>query len=445
MKSSLSTLIADLMDGVGDTLTTGTADSNSTATYVIDAARTESDDDWNNARIRIDTDAASAAPEGEERRITDFVAASDRIVVFPAFTAAVTTGDTYSIREIFSYAQYLKAINHSIRMAGEWWPEVRITYPVAMAKVSGTCTTGTARSIEDTAQAYTADEHIGREVIIYEGTGKGQSRRVIDNDTDTLTVLEWETTPDTTSKFVIRKTGAAHFVVCSDQKDYPLPGGCKHVYAAWIETINTEESGTATSSTTTTLVDSGQAWTADEHIGRYVVIYDGTGAGQTRLITDNDTTSVTVPTWSIAPSTDSKYKIKTATEFVSDVREQVVGWTRILDADPDIEGGFFRLPAQPTEGSWIRLLYAADPLELASSSDVTEVPEEYIMFKAKAWLWEKKVGRGGFGDAQFLMRWNDQQADKYAATHRRRMPIGTIWRWEDVETVHSYDSPFRPT
>jgi len=122
-----------------------------------------------------------------------------------------------------------------------------------------------------------------------------------------------------------------------------------------------------------------------------------------------------------------------------------VGWTRILDADPDIEGGFFRLPAQPTEGSWIRLLYAADPLELASSSDVTEVPEEYIMFKAKAWLWEKKVGRGGFGDAQFLMRWNDQQADKYAATHRRRMPIGTIWRWEDVETVHSYDSPFRPT
>lgn len=445
MSTSLSTLLTDLADEMGDTVTTGTADSNTTTTYVVDSARTESDADWNNAHIYIDTDAASAAPEGEERRITDFVAASDRIVVFPAFSVAVTTGDTYSIREVFSRDQYKKSINHSIRMATEWWPDIKLTFPVASQAVTGTATSAGTDSLTDSGKAWTADEHIGRYVVIYAGTGKAQRRRILDNTTTKLVVPLWNTTPDTTSKYRIEEAGPEHIVICSTQMDYPLPPGCKHIYAAWIEIVDTEEMGTATSTAATTLTDSGQSWTADEHIGRYVVIYDGTGRGQTRLITDNDTTSITVPTWTITPSTDSKYKIKNPAEVTTADPDQDSQWSRIYNAEVDIAGGYIRFPGQHTEGAWVRLKFEADPLELDSSSDVTNVPEEYILFKAASYLWAKKVGRQGFDNARVLMEWHERQAESYAVTHRRRKPYGTIWQWDDVETVHSYDSPFRGT
>lgn len=368
MSTALSTLITSLMDAVGDTLTEGTVDSGSQTT-IVDAARTESDNEWNNAWVRIDTDAGgeSAAPEDEERRITGFTASSDSIAVFPAFTASPAIGDTYSIREVFSYDQYKRAVNHAIRMAHEWWPDITVTTYVATSTVGG------------------------------------------------------------------------HIVICSEQLDYALPtvpATCKHVYEAWINIPNVEEMGTATSSTTTTLVDSGQSWTADEHIDgvtRYVVIYDGTGKGQTRLITDNDTTSVTVATWTTNPDTTSKYKI-------IDVTDETAPWSRIADAYIDIAGGYIRFPGQHTEGAWVRLKYESEPSTLSASDSTTSVPEEYILYKAAASLWAKKKNDP---DARWWAQWNEQQAETYTLTHRKRKPYGTIWGWDDAETIHAYDSPFR--
>lgn len=443
MTTCLSDLVTDLMDIAGDTLTAGTVDSGSTTT-VVDAARTESDDEWINAHILVDDTTDDAAPKGEERRITDFVASSDTLTVFPAFTAATAANDTYEIREVFSYGQYKKAVNHSIRMASEWWPYITTTYPIAAAAETGTDTSSDARSISDSSQSWTDDEHIGRQVFIYDGTGQGQWRFIIDNDTDTLVVPEWDTTPDTTSKFVIEKTGAAHIVICSSQVDYPLPGGCTHIYEAWIELPDVEESGTATAATTTTLTDSGQSWTADEHIGRYIVIYDGTGRGQTRLITDNTTTAVTVGTWSITPDTTSKYKIKEPTELTSDVYEQSQPWSRIYNAYIDIAGGFIRLPGQHTEGAWVRLKYETAPSELTATSDVTDVPEEYILLEGEAWLWRRKIGKVDNARARYEIA--RREAEGYAVTHRRRRPYGTLWQWDDEEQwQHPWDSPFRGT
>lgn len=74
-------------------------------------------------------------------------------------------------------------------------------------------------------------------------------------------------------------------------------------------TVDQSDSGTATSATGTTLVDSGKSWTVDALIGDVVVITGGTGAGQIRKITDNDATSITVATWTTTPSTDSTYVI----------------------------------------------------------------------------------------------------------------------------------------
>lgn len=67
--------------------------------------------------------------------------------------------------------------------------------------------------------------------------------------------------------------------------------------------------GKATSSTSTTLVDSALNMTADRYIGAYIHIIRGVGAGQTRLITDNDATSFTVATWTVNPTTTSEYVI----------------------------------------------------------------------------------------------------------------------------------------
>ena len=71
----------------------------------------------------------------------------------------------------------------------------------------------------------------------------------------------------------------------------------------------TEDTGTASSGTPTTLVDNTKAWVPDAFIVANVVIYEGTGAGQAREITDNDATSVTVATWDTDPDATSKYYI----------------------------------------------------------------------------------------------------------------------------------------
>ena len=71
-----------------------------------------------------------------------------------------------------------------------------------------------------------------------------------------------------------------------------------------------ENSGTATSATTNTLTEISIGWTADEYINEYVWIYSGTGNGQVRLITDNDTDTLTVEeNWDTTPDNTSKYRI----------------------------------------------------------------------------------------------------------------------------------------
>lgn len=70
----------------------GTADSG-TITTLVDAARTEADNDyWNGSLLLI----TSGSTQGQIRRITDFDAATDTITVDPAFTQAIST-NTYLI------------------------------------------------------------------------------------------------------------------------------------------------------------------------------------------------------------------------------------------------------------------------------------------------------------------------------------------------------------
>lgn len=73
--------------------------------------------------------------------------------------------------------------------------------------------------------------------------------------------------------------------------------------------------GTATGSSSTTIIDTSETFTDDQFNGEYVRLVYGTGAGQTRLISDTAASGsvITVSTaWTTNPSTDTVYEISVA-------------------------------------------------------------------------------------------------------------------------------------
>lgn len=73
--------------------------------------------------------------------------------------------------------------------------------------------------------------------------------------------------------------------------------------------------GTATSGSATTLVNSAKTWTNDQWINYQVRITAGTGIGQVRTITDNDGTTLTFGTGATIDST-SEYAIEANDDFL---------------------------------------------------------------------------------------------------------------------------------
>ncbi|MEW5797322.1 MAG: hypothetical protein AB1772_13335, partial [Candidatus Zixiibacteriota bacterium] len=77
-----------------------------------------------------------------------------------------------------------------------------------------------------------------------------------------------------------------------------------------LRTVELTYPGSSTGGTASTLVDGGAAWTVNRYVGRTVKISGGTGAGQSRTISSNDATTLTVsPDWATAPDNASRYEI----------------------------------------------------------------------------------------------------------------------------------------
>lgn len=86
---------------------------------------------------------------------------------------------------------------------------------------------------------------------------------------------------------------------------------------SWIDSdYVTFATGTATSATGTTLVNSGKAWATNQWANSQVRITGGTGAGQIRIITSNTGTTLTVPTWTITPDATSVYAIEGNDDYI---------------------------------------------------------------------------------------------------------------------------------
>jgi hypothetical protein len=86
---------------------------------------------------------------------------------------------------------------------------------------------------------------------------------------------------------------------------------------SWMDTGYLQfATGTATSATGTTLVNSAKTWTASQWVNSQARIVSGTGAGQIRTITANDATSVTVSTWTTTPDATSVYSFEGNDDFL---------------------------------------------------------------------------------------------------------------------------------
>ena len=76
-------------------------------------------------------------------------------------------------------------------------------------------------------------------------------------------------------------------------------------------------SGTTTSATSTTLVNSSKNWTVNQWSNYQVTIISGTGAGQTRTISSNTSTTLTVSAaWTVTPDSTSVYEIEGNDDFL---------------------------------------------------------------------------------------------------------------------------------
>jgi hypothetical protein len=70
----------------------------------------------------------------------------------------------------------------------------------------GKATSATSTTIVDTGQSMTADRYIDAYIKIIRGTGKGQVRKITDNDATGWTVATWDKTPSTDSEYIIYST-----------------------------------------------------------------------------------------------------------------------------------------------------------------------------------------------------------------------------------------------
>ena len=71
--------------------------------------------------------------------------------------------------------------------------------------VTGTATSGTARTLTDSTQTLTPNRYANYRLVITGGTGVGQSRRIVAHTATTFTVpANWDIQPDATSTYIVR-------------------------------------------------------------------------------------------------------------------------------------------------------------------------------------------------------------------------------------------------
>lgn len=215
---------------------------------------------------------------------------------------------------------------------------------VAAAGATSTITLASSLSIPGSIAGYT--------IRITSGTGAGQERTIASNTYGTSSVVTvttpWTVTPDATSNYLLltgrwyvwaasstvsgvfkyfdvaTSTWSANLTVptgvttfATDAKLRSTYGGGQYSAAGATSGGFIFASGTSTgTNTSTTLNNTGKAWTVNQWTNYQVRITSGTGAGQIRIISSNTATALTVPTWTTTPDATSVYVIEGCDDFI---------------------------------------------------------------------------------------------------------------------------------
>ena len=135
---------------------------------------------------------------------------------------------------------------------------------------------------------------------------------------------------------------------------------------------------------TNTVGNSTLTMTPDEHIGRLVAIVDGLGAGQTRSITANSVTTLTVGTnWAITPDATTVFRIMTPSRTANIFSATSLGHSALTMTTDEHAGRFVEITGGTGNGQR-RLIGTNNATTLtldAGESDFDPVPDATSIFR----------------------------------------------------------------
>jgi hypothetical protein len=249
---------------------------------------------------------------------------------------------------------------------------------------NGPTGTGTAGAASTITTALTIPGSLaGYKIRITGGTGAGQERTIASNTYGATSIITttatWTTNPDATSVFLIQSgrfwvfsgtatNGLKYYDVATNTWSAALSvTGVTAAFATDAKLRSTPggstqfASGTSTgTNSTTTLNNTGKAWTTNQWTNYQIRLTGGVGAGQVRTVASNTGTAITVSAaWSTTPDATSTYVIEGNDDFlylignsaVTMFRYSISGntWSTL---SPGVARG-----AAPTQGSslqWVR-------------------------------------------------------------------------------------------
>ncbi len=221
---------------------TGKATGNDSASpynSLFDADKNWGMNEWAGFKIKI-LNSANVSNVGLERTLTG---ASGTIKVYASanFLKPIFAGDTYQIASYFGAA---------------------------------TATGSTTQLTHSGNNGWNGANWAGYYLLMTSGSNSGHARKIISNNTTTLT----------TDAFPYASAVADTYLIAPVAKVSPYMG-----------------TAVGTGSTSTVLVDTGHAWQAN-YTGHYLQMTSGSNLGQARLVTANDSSAKTI---TVAPAFDS--------------------------------------------------------------------------------------------------------------------------------------------
>lgn len=230
-------------------------------------------------------------------------------------------------------------------------------------------------------------------------------------------------------------------IICENKMTYDLSTLTTTpwlISSVWAETNPDPKRGEVTAADATSITDSDADFTGTDT--DYIVsIYDGKGAGQQRNVASlTGTTKVNVTAWTTTPDTTSKYTLWDPTS------EQGNIWHKIMAARFNAKEYPDKMYLSDTysnlKGLRLRVLYAAKPTALSADTDVTYVPQEYIVNKACAILYGMKIGDNRSDRQKNTALEQDYalKAENYMRENAFRVSDRTLWQEREVSGTINY-------